>query len=525
MPSFTVEKDGKSFTIEAPDQQSALKAFQSYRPQPPYQRPPDYEQRKAELKQRRAAQDAETARNTAKMNALNTISRPVNMAAQFGDGLTLGMTKRAAGALDPFKTHDDFKAHDARMHKERPWESGISEVGGALAGLGKLASAGGTATRFVNSGAKGLPKAAQMTAALGADGAAIAGTQALIDGKSLKDAGNQALTGGAVGAAAHPALSIAGKGIGHLLKSKPVKAALPSLDDLKAVKDAAYKRVDGAGIRYSRDQVKELVRGIGDDVRLTGPAARNRGPVADVVRRLNTVGDDGIDLSTLEDIRGMTSPNKVSATPTELRDSVLAKNNFDEFMGGITPQVGKNANELTNQARKEARTFIKARELDELLENASLDASSNRVPDPIFSQRKAVKNYLKKNKRTLTKDEAAAMEKFVKLSPTQGVADFMAKNARGQMGTYLGAGAGGYMFGGPVGAMALPTAGYVARKAGEKSLQRDLDDLIRVIRTGQSQARIPTPASQAATNPAVQAMLNRTLVAERDIPYYLAAVP
>lgn len=435
--------------------------------------------------------------------------RQMTDAAQtgIGQGLSLGFMDEIAGGAAALgamlpggrspgeayrETTDRTRDYVAAQKERNPVAFTAGEIGGGLAtGL-----SGGARM----AGIKG-------SAALGAGYGAGTADGDLMD--RVKGAGVGAL----VGAGTHYGTQKLGQGVGKLLQRKPAQSApIPELDELKAIKDAAYRRVDQQGVRYSKEQIEELIRGSSDQIPMTGPTARNTGAPADVIKRLGLVGDDGLSLSELEDLRGMAAPNKVNATPTELRDSGIVRENIDSFMEGMTPAIGpQSANELARQARSDAGRFIRSRQLDEALEAARIGAKSNRVPDELFSQRKAVAAILKnKSKRAgYSPDELKAMERFVEGSSGEKIARQIGKLGSGNaVGNSLGIGIGGLMAGWP-GAIGLPVAAASVRKAGERATQNSLDDLIRAVRTGQAVNPVATPASRAVQNPRVQEILAR----------------
>lgn len=208
-------------------------------------------------------------------------SRKIGAAiAGINDGFTLGGADHVAAAFDsvlPFGAARFGQYKDnlelARQRKDLIREkSGKTftggQIGGAVAGVGKLAAAGGTATRLVPQGATGAARLAGTTAAVAADGAVLAGTESALNGRDAVKAAKQ---GGLIGAG----LNVATRGLGsafspvaqnikarfnpELMAQNQLVAALKksgqSLDDIRAKFKSAKE--DGADEFIIADALKE----------------------------------------------------------------------------------------------------------------------------------------------------------------------------------------------------------------------------------------------------------------------------
>ena len=188
-----------------------------------------------------------------KDRALTNVLRPLNAVNRFANSATLGVPDRLAAAADPTRTFKDIKDDKKNLRDQFPVSSTTADLGGAIFGIGKLNAAKALPSAHI--GTKGLGRS---TLAYGADGAAIAGTEALINGKNPLKATSQ---GGAIGAGANiltrGASRIASPLVNNIkarlnpdqMARNQLIAALQksgqSLDDFKAKFQSA--RDDGAG--------------------------------------------------------------------------------------------------------------------------------------------------------------------------------------------------------------------------------------------------------------------------------------
>ena len=417
-------------------------------------------------------------------------------------GGTLGFSDEIIGglsALSPNKTYRD-STDQARAQQDAAKEANpLSYIGGEIAGglsMGGTGAARSTAGRYASTAGFG-----------GAYGAGVT-EGGLMD--RVKGAG----LGAAIGIGTQFGLNRIGSAIAPAFKSKPkVSKSIPSLDELKSSKNALYKQADDLGANYSPEQVQSLFQGIGDEIPTEGLgriSSRTHPTTVSIMRQMKGQGDKPASLTELDKLRQLAGSASVT-NPADQRLSGIVRQNIDEFTEAAVPAAGGDASSVLQQARKANQRFKKAETLEEALENARIQASSNKVPDELFSQRKAVAGLLKnpKTRRGLGDEEVAAMEKFVKGSTAEKVSRTIGKLGSGNIvGTSLGGGLGALM-GGVPGAVGLPLAASVVRKAGERTTQKSLDDLVRLMRTGQPQAPVETAASKAVQDKRLQEILAR----------------
>jgi len=450
---------------------------------------------------------------TRKAKALTATLGVANAASRFSNSATLGVPKRIISAGQ--EAADVFTGNDVDRHAELrgsleetrqkfPKSSLAADVGGAVVGLGKAAQAGVTATRFVPQAATGAKKLAGTTAALAADGAVIAGADALIDGR---DASKAAGIGGAAGAAFNVITRGAGKAITPLLsKVKPATTRA----ELKRLRHIAYKRVENFGVKYAAPAVASLKQGIADD--LVNPVVgldRATHPVTSRIVETIKKSNGEMNFVALNNLRKRAA--RVASNPTGGEDayaaSILARN-IDEFIESAPPTLsnGANGKDVAN-ALKDANGLhrrVKGSDtISEAVEKANRRAASSGSGANVENAtRQNIRQILDNPKRVkfFTAAEKTAMEKIVRGSKGHNLLRLLGKAApTGTVSTVL-SGSAGASLGGPLGAAAFLGTGSAARKLSEKLTQKNVDDLIFLIRNGAAPARTPTAASKTVSS-------------------------
>jgi len=298
------------------------------------------------LQKRMNASEAQSAKAQKKIDNYKRVLRPLNATMRFADAATLGAPTRIQSGILEGKDlitgedrdrYAEVKGVKDDLKKMFPKTSAVSDVGGAIFGLGKVMKAGGTATRFVPQGLKGAKGLGATTAAVAADGAAIMGTEALIAGRDPLKAAKQ---GAGVGAA----LNVATRGIGSalspvaqnikarfnpdLMAKNQLIAALKrsgqTVDDIKAKFSSAKK--DGADEFMIADALKE------EGQRLASGVARQPGEGGQaLVDALNArqAGQSGRVVNALDE--GFQTGGKTAAEATEAMSQNIRKTDRANF--------------------------------------------------------------------------------------------------------------------------------------------------------------------------------------------------
>ena len=150
---------------------------------------------------------------------------------------------------------EKIRGRNSAIKKAAPKTFLASEIGAGIAGLGKVAKAGATATKLVHGSLTGTKKLAATTAALAADGAAIGGLSAGFDGKNTEEIKKSVKTGALAGGLGGVAVKALGRGFGAIagrFKPSEQKAA-----------NALLKTAQASG--KSPDQIKASFKSATDD--------------------------------------------------------------------------------------------------------------------------------------------------------------------------------------------------------------------------------------------------------------------
>lgn len=388
------------------------------------------------------------------------------------------------------EARDDARSHINEIKERNPKSFLAGELGGGVATGG----AGGARTA-------GLKGSAALGAAYGA-GTADSGFKDRLQGAAI---------GGGLGAGMHFGADKVGKAIAPLLKSKPkTSKAMPSLDDLRATKNRLYQQADQQGATYSPQQLKTLFRAVDDEIptqglgRITG---RTHPTTNAMLKQIGGQTDNPATLTDLDRLRQLSGSAAVT-NPADQRLSGIIRQNIDEFAEATTPASGGNAAPILKQARAANSQFRKAELLEEQLykgiNRAARNGSGGNEQNAI---RQNISRILdnKKLRRGFSDDEIAQMETVVRGGSAQNLTRLVGKLSPEGNGLMAMLGIGGTAIN-P--AMGLASgAGFVSKRASDKMAKNSIDDLVRLVRTGQSVAPQPTAASQAARNPELQALL------------------
>jgi len=404
---------------------------------------PEYKARMSELQAEGERFQADSDAAQSKLNVLKPVLGVANFGMRASNAATLGVPKRIAstalevkdaltGAEDVDR-HAQMNSDITRVKQQFPKSSLGADIGGAVAGLGKIASAGGTATRLVPQGMKGAKGLAATTGALAADGAIIAGAQALIDGK---DVGDAAQKGGAFGVAANVVTRGAGKALTPLLTK--VKGSTSKVE-IKRLRDVAYKRVDNMGVNYADDAVASLRQGLSDD--LLNPVVsldKATHPVSSKIYASIQKAKGDISFTKLEQFRKRAA--RVAANPNGGEDayaaSILSRNIDDFVMSAPASKAGGAEGQKVAAAIKEARElhrrFKGSQSIDDAVGKADLRASSGGSgANSDNATRQNIRQILDNPKRVkyFNDAERKAMEKVVRGSKGGNLARLVGKMA------------------------------------------------------------------------------------------------
>jgi hypothetical protein len=302
-----------------------------------------------------------------------------------------------------------------------------------------------------------------------------------------------------------------------------IQQASPAFNDIKAAKTAAYAELDNLGVkikpevfdRFADNLAKKLNKEAIDQT--TTPKS-----YAALQRILNEKGTPKT-LTEMDTIRkaAKAAANDIDKSDARLGNIIISE--IDDGLDNLSAEIGgkfKNARSL-------AQKGFKSQEMQDLIENASLQASGFENGLRIGA-RQLLKN--KKRIKGFTANEKAALRDLVEGDLASNTAKKLSRLGfgNGAATNHLGAsssiGAGGILgsvFGGPMGAaigvITPPLVGKIAANAVEKMTLNKLkftDDLIRSGKNAKAVVRTylkHTPIAQRNTDDLTSLLLNNDL--------------
>lgn len=452
MPIFEIEKDGKVFEIDAPDQNAAVAAFQQY------------------------SSPAEKPRI------------PNAQGLGMGQGFTLGWGDeiyaagtapiRAIGGLFTGEGYDLGKAYNEGLQSIRevhglaqeqdPVGYGVGEVAGGL-------SLGGSAAR---SGLTLMNAAKPTVASMGGRGAAEGAIYGGIGGAGAADgdladrgwgAAEGALIGGSVGGALGGATGA--------LAGRAANKAVPSVEELKAQAGELYDLAEATGVTFSRNTVKTLADDISAKVISEGIDQTLHPRATAALKRLQEQAGKGMTVKEAQTMRRILST--AGRDPTNPDEARIASMMIDEFDNLVSRQVPELA---------EARSLYQRAKKGEIIEGAIEQAgirasqfSGSGFENALRTEFRQLARMIQKGQlKGLSEAEKAAIRKVAMGGPLSNIARWMGKLAPTGVVSLGMSGGVPFMIGnalgnpvaGAVASGATMAAGMAGRKAAETLTRR-----------------------------------------------------
>lgn len=280
-------------------------------------------------------------------------------------------------------------------------------------------------------------------------------------------------------------------------ETPPATAAAPAIpkaattEELKASAKSFYKQAEDAGVVVKPESIRPVANEIFDTISKEGldPTLHPRSTAA--MKRIDDLADQPLSLQTLEVLRRVANAAGKGMDKDEGRIAGIIKDKLDDFMSGLSEKDlvtgdAKAASELLPKARDLWSKVAKLEHVDDLVERAKIGApnfSGSGLENALRTEFRA----LAKNQRamrTFTPQEQKAIKKIAMGTPASNAARAAGKFApTGVVSTVL-SGGGGAAIGGPVGAVALPAAGFLARRLATAMAERYIKQLETTIRNG-----------------------------------------
>jgi hypothetical protein len=465
-----------------------------------------------------AIRQARADRNVAAYNAAPWYKQGVVAAGDeiqsLAHGASFGLADKAAAYLRSLSSGKSYEAERARINNQLQasrdrsgWAGTTAEVLGGAKAAGAVADKGLTlAGRFGTSAMEGLPGVLARAGLMAPEGAAYGAVNAYGNDQNM---GTGALIGGAAGAlgsVAGDALSAGVDKVASLFNKRP---PIPSLEEISALKSAAYDRADQAGVAFTPNAVTKLRNNLVADFTDHGFLPANEPGAAAVLQQIDNLQGQNVTLKGLDTIRKMAgnayipgnkSNNALISKIVNQIDSLIANPEAtDVLMGDAAAGAA-----ALRQARDLASREIKINKVAEALNKADLRAASTGSGGNVDNATRQNLRRILENPRGYTADERAALEQAVRGSPTQNALRLAGKLSPSGNGLMAALGIGGTMMNPMVGLASL--GGMGAKSVADNMTNQNVQQVLNTIAAGGSKS-----ATQAAPN-----LVQQLAQSERD---------
>lgn len=412
----------------------------------------------------------------------------------------------------------DFKRNMAAQRQiedtfaaEKPRAAALGRGTGMAATV--AVPAGNTANLFAQSGR--AVNAARAATLAGAQGAAYAAA----------DRGTAAERLGAAAEAARDPLTLGLGAVGGAAasprKARAPKAKAPSVEQLRRDKTAAYQAVENAGVTYTPQAMKDLIRGVTDDARAASINPQRHPRATSMLRQIQKLRRRSPTLTQLDQLRQVIRRDVANATdPAEAFFGRRMIDGLDEFIdaaGAAQVKAGdpERAASTIRQARDLNTRVRKIEAVEDAVESARLRAGSTGSGGNIDNATRQNLRRVLENTRNLTDEERAALESIVVGTRGQNLLRQVGKLSPQGNGLMTALSIGGAAAN-PL--LAIPTAtGAASKVAADAITQTKVKQLVDLIALGGSRADLVKAerdlAGIAASDPAAAAL--RKLIAEK----------
>lgn len=267
-----------------------------------------------------------------------------------------------------------------------------------------------------------------------------------------------------------------------------VSGAAPSIDELQAAKNAAYKAAEETGVVVSRDAMNRLKVDLVNTLKKEG-LDKDLHPAATAALKRITDTKGQPTLSELETLRKIANDARTSNNPADARLGSKIIERIDDFEETLGPQDVISGNASAATAFKEARSLnqrlAKAKTIQKLFDDAELAVGANYTAAGMDTALRQQFRALAKNDRKLrgfTPEEKAAIRKVVMGGPVQNAMRLLGKFAPNGVVSSL-ASIGAFGAAGPAG-LALPTAGIIARQGAARAGLKNANRVSEMVRSG-----------------------------------------
>lgn len=358
------------------------------------------------------------------------------------------------------------------------------------------------------SGVRSVPGLGAMAAnpffQAGATGAVMGTADAAGNDKSLGAGAALGAGAGVVGQGLATGITKAISGAGGLMAKQP---QVPSIEAIRASKDAAYKAADEAGVVYAPSLLNRAAKGIRQDLTDMAFLPANQPKIRAVLDEIDRVGTSNVTLKGIDAIRkaasgaydpGNKASNAMISKIIDRIDEAVANPKPTDVIFGDAPG-GAKALEEARKLFSQTAKYDKIKDALTRAERRAASTGSGGNTDNATRQniRQILDNPSKS--RGFTADEKAAMELVVRGTPGQNTARLLGKLSPQGNGLMAALGLGATVAN-PMMA-AAPALGMVSKTIADKATPANVNTLVRIIQAGGKRSNAvapPTPFQRLA---------------------------
>lgn len=472
MPVFEIETPQGTFEVDAPDEQTALRALQGMRqpsqPEAPEQPKPEYAPQGFSSTFSAITEGSQAGVMGGFDDEIGAgMMAPFHAAADFvrGRGFDLG------GAYNRLqKQLDERKAARRANH---PVASVAGEVAGGLALGGGAAKSGATLVgRSVPGLSSAAPRATQVGLA-GLEGGAYGGLYGAGEAKPGERVSGAA-TGAAIGAGTGALMQTAGNALATRSARQTAAAAAPTSDDLANTAQQLYRASEAEGVRYKAPAVQHL----GQNLKIAAGRINDklRPKTAGFVDDIDGIFSGDMPLEVMDEFRKSLGKEAARATPDDARTLNSMKRVLDGYLDRVGPAdfTGNSgrAISLLKEARKNWSRSAKTETVEKILDMADVNGAGKYTQsgfaNAIRQEMRALYKAIQKGREAgWTKEEIALIRQMASGGSNSKIVNLFAKFApRGVVSIASGQLVGSMLPG--VGNVLVPMAGHVAGEAADR---------------------------------------------------------
>lgn len=407
-------------------------------------------------------------------------------------GATLGFADKAAGYLGGEGT--DAERAKTQAARDRTGVAGmVAEAGGSMAPAAPVARAVGAAAGFLPRALGGAYTQAGVT------GAALGAGQAL---GNDTDVATSAVIGAGAGVAGQGLANALMGGVNKVAGAFNKKPAIPTAEEIKAAKEAAYRAADDAGVVYTPDLFKRVRGDVEPQLAQMGYDPALQPKIAPVLARIEQAAQGNTTLPGAEVVRrvaanayepGNRASNAMMTRIINALDDATANPRSSDVLMGDAAK----GSQALRDARKNASIEFKLAEVGKQLDKARTQAGSTwsggNTENATRQKLRAILDNPNRS-RGFTPDELAALDQAVMGSGSgHNTARLIGKLSPQGSGLMAALGIGGAAAN-PLLAIA-PLTGMAAKKTSEKMTEANVQKLVDIIAAGGSRS-----AAEAAPN-------------------------